>query len=368
MHSCLICGYSTPSAWNLKRHSKTHETECEENKGNDTVCRFCCKDFSNKHNRIRHEKSCPHKEPARMSAAQNVANMCEKVPHTAQNVADTAQNVAMPAQNVASESYSCDLCYKELSSMKNLMRHVKTCKGLAHPHMCPKCRIILKDRASKSRHVKTCDGTGNDQALMIGEPLSPSLTTFQPGKPTTGTGELQPITNQNYVKADTVTMNQQTNNVVINQQININGFGKEDLSAVLSPAYLDARLQELNGKGIFNMVRDVHLNPDVPENNNIRMGSKKSKTLKVFEGDGKWHVRANCDILEVLIGKYKSILTRRSHDPEFKQKLKYESDFMQIQQDLIKFDKRTNSTGYYACAHKILALIEDLEMNTTSEN
>jgi hypothetical protein len=231
--------------------------------------------------------------------------------------------------------------------------------------MCPKCLLVLPDRSAKSRHIKTCDGTGNESALVVKEPgtvaptPAPTVAAAATAVPA-GTGIIS-----NHVQADTAHINNNQNNQYNILQINC--FGKEDISAIMDDAYLDERLKEFNGKGIFKMVRDVHFNPDRPENQNIRIASKKSKTLRVLEEDGDWHIRANCDILELLIGKYKSILTRRSFEPNFKEKLKFETDLMQIQQDLIKFDKRSNPTGYYACAHKILALIEDLERASREE-
>lgn len=108
------------------------------------------------------------------------------------------------------------------------------------------------------------------------------------------------------------------------------------------------------------MVKDIHFNKTKPENRNVRMGSLKRKTLKMKEDDG-WHIKANDDVLDVLINRYKRILLRRSHEPGFKKSLQHEADFMLIQQDLINFTKTSNPTAYYKCAHKILALIEDLE-------
>lgn len=155
------------------------------------------------------------------------------------------------------------------------------------------------------------------------------------------------------------------NNGVQVNGLHINGFGKEDLSHILEPEYLDDRLKELNGGGVFQIVRDVHFNKEKPENRNVRLGSLKRKTLKVKEDDG-WHVKANDDVLDALINRYKKILLRRSHEPGFKKTLQHESDFMQIQQDLINFTKTSNPTAYYKCAHKILALIEDLERATAA--
>ena len=340
--------------------------------------------FSKKFNCKRHESSCPHKGDDSQETPQKVAGAPEKVAGAPEKVAGAPEKVALAPEKVAQApekvalapekiagalepelcdvshtKVECDMCYKQFTSRWNLMHHMKTCKGVSHPHMCPKCRLVLSSKYAKSRHMKGCDGTGNDQALIVSPnhsiPTTLASTTLE-HPPATA------LTNNNYVNAEQVTMNQQTN---IQQNIIINSFGNEDLTRVLKPEYLDERLREFNGKGIFRIVKDVHMNPDTPENQNIRMGSKKSKTLKVYCDDGKWHIKANCDILEILISKYKSILTQRCFATDYK--TKYESDLMQVQQDLLKFDKKTNCTAYYACAHKIIAMIEDLELHSTEE-
>ena len=282
-----------------------------------------------------------------------------------QNVSMPPQNVTMPPQNVTTDNdntndtdsnsaVECSLCYKSFANRWNLDRHVLVCKGLGHPHMCSKCNRVFSNRHSKSRHMKTCDGTGNEQAIVLHDGASSSGTVATTTAPTT---QSAPAVTANLNQCENVTLNQQNNQNTIN--VIINSFGKEDLSH-LTPEMLDERLHELNGAGLFNVIKAVHFNPDKPENQNIRLDSKKSKTLKVKEDDG-WHIRANCDIIEVLMAKYKSILVRRSHEPDFKDKLKHESDFMQIQQDLIKFNRQSNCTAYYRCAHKLIALIQDLE-------
>jgi hypothetical protein len=366
MSSCPLCNYSSTSKWNLNRHIKTHEKMSQQNVDSDWCCQYCYKVFSKKYNCKRHENVCPHKCSFNGEKPEKVALAPEKVALAPEKVALAPEKVAREETTLecAQEKLECDMCYKYFSCRWNLVQHMKTCKGISHPLMCPKCRLVLSSKYAKSRHVKGCDGTRNEHALVVIEP--DSVLSNLPNVCTRTTAPLPSCSvggpNHNYVQAEKVVMNQQTVNITQQNIIQINGFGNEDLSRVLDPQYLDERLRELNGKGIFRMVKDIHMNPDIPENQNIRIGSKKSKTLKVFHDDGKWHVRANSDILEILMGKYKSILTRRCFDPDFKGKLKYESDLMQIQQDLLKFDKKTNCTAYYACAHKILALIQDLEI------
>jgi hypothetical protein len=141
--------------------------------------------------------------------------------------------------------------------------------------------------------------------------------------------------------------------------ININNFGEERIDHI-TPEMLDERLKEINGRGIFQLIRDIHFNPDIPENHNIRMGSKKRRNLKV-KRNGRWEVRDNNDILDIMISQYKRRLSLRSFEPDFKKGLNHEVEFMQIQKDLMNFNKDTNPAAYYGCVRKVLALIEDLD-------
>jgi hypothetical protein len=146
-----------------------------------------------------------------------------------------------------------------------------------------------------------------------------------------------------------------------NNTIHVNPLGMEDLSDIMKPEYLGERLYEINGKGIFKMIKDVHFNENRPENHNIRMHSRKRNKVKVKQEDG-WHIQDNRDILTVLMGRYKLELQKHLCNPNFKEKLKHESDFLQIQQNLLKFNELNNPKFYFECAHKVLALIEDLEI------
>jgi len=338
--SCTICDYSSEYPWNLKRHMKTHENQSDANNNN---CRFCLKYFERGYNLRRHEDSC---------ACRNAVED--------QNVATEAQNVAQEVLNVPTDNdvdnvqvetkEACIFCYKEFKNQKTLKRHIPRCSGITHPYMCPKCKQVFADRKTKSKHLQRCKGGNANNSLILYDD-----TANQPNT-------ITPITNN--VQANEVTMNQIGTQQNIQQNIQqqnivqINCFGKEDLDGLLDSDYLDARLRELNGKGIYRIVKDAHFDKSRPQNHNIRMGSKKRKMLKVKNVHG-WEMRANCDIMETLIGNYKRILTIRSFEPDFRKK--YESDFMQIHQDLLKFDQKMNASAYYGCCHKILALIENME-------
>ena len=352
MLNCAHCSYSTLSKWNMNRHQKIHENLCDSSASESGFsCQHCLRVFDRAYNCKRHENVCkfrPYANP------QKVADSPQKVAGAPQKVALNDDSGNCDDCETESNEIQCGLCYKTFANKWNYKRHADTCEGLTNPLMCPKCRIVCQSKYAKSRHMKTCDGTGNEQAIVV--PSSERVcATTTPSIPVIHGGTVNIVVNGNLTYNPV--QNTQINN---NNKTQVNCFGNEDLSHVMQPEYLDNRLRELDGRGVFQMVKDVHFNKDKPHNRNVMLGSRKRKTLKMREDDG-WHVRANDDVLDLLIAKYKKILQTRSHHPEFRNSLRHESDFMQIQQDLIRFDKKSNPTAYYACAHKILALIEDLE-------
>jgi hypothetical protein len=351
MHSCPRCEYASPSAWNFKRHLKTHERPCED-VGSEVgkSCKYCCRAFDRAYNCKRHEISCKHRpEHESEEPGQNVTLEGQFVTPEGQFVTSEGQFVTEDGEDENGGDIACPLCYKSFACKKTLQRHKNVCNGLKHPLMCPKCNLITKDRTAKHRHMQSCNGTVVTLPTLDATTPPPLVPAPSVGGPLIQGATVNIIVNGslNY-------------NNTINNNTQINCFGNEDMAHVMLPEYLDNRLLEFNGKGVYQMVKDIHFNKEIPQNRNVMMGSKKRKTLRLREGDG-WHIRANDDVLDMLIGKYKRILQRRSCEADFQKSLKHESDFLQIQQDLIRFDKKNNPTAYYACAHKILALIEDLE-------
>jgi len=76
-----------------------------------------------------------------------------------------------------------------------------------------------------------------------------------------------------------------TNIFNIDKQINLNSYGKEDLSHITS-GFKD-HLLKIPFVSISKMIEEVHFSDKKPENNNIMLPNKKEKYIKVYEND-KW--------------------------------------------------------------------------------
>ena len=93
-----------------------------------------------------------------------------------------------------------------------------------------------------------------------------------------------------------------TNTIITNNNLNINSYGKEDLSHI-TDAF---KTQMLNSpyKMIPKMIEHVHFNENKPENKNIVLPNKKENKIKIFTNN-KWIYKTKEQILNDLIdGKY----------------------------------------------------------------
>ena len=79
------------------------------------------------------------------------------------------------------------------------------------------------------------------------------------------------------------------NGTINNVNININSFGKENISYI-TENIKKTLLGIINGssKGVIEFIKNIHINEKYPENQNIKIESMKKGILKIFEG-GKWH-------------------------------------------------------------------------------
>ena len=164
--------------------------------------------------------------------------------------------------------------------------------------------------------------------------------------------------NNTIVNNNNITVN---NNNVIN--ITINAFGSEDIEQILTPEYLQQRLTaEFNCVGTcFKIIRDVHFNPEHPQNQNIvKADRRKMVKVKVGGGEGDagggWEYRTADDVVQTLVSKYQRILNLRSNNDDIRQSLDIET-IVRIQEDLMRIDKKLSPNTYYGLFGKVMALL-----------
>ena len=119
------------------------------------------------------------------------------------------------------------------------------------------------------------------------------------------------------IQQQTIINNYQTINNIQNVQNNlqqnfggfdgnipINPFGKEDVSFLTNE--LMKSVVSNPDYGIPRLIRLIHFNPQVPQNQNVRLKNKKEPYLNVFNGQS-WELRDRDDTIQDLITSKKEI-------------------------------------------------------------
>ena len=76
-----------------------------------------------------------------------------------------------------------------------------------------------------------------------------------------------------------------TNNTTINNNIQLNNYGSEDLSHITDA--LKTQLIKIPFVAIQKLIEKIHFNAKKPENTNIMITNKRDNKISIFE-NGKW--------------------------------------------------------------------------------
>lgn len=152
-----------------------------------------------------------------------------------------------------------------------------------------------------------------------------------------------------------------TNNGIINNvTLNINSFGKENIEYITNNAMREVyKLIKRRGRGIINFIKDIHVNPEHPENHNIKIENVKRGLLRIFEKD-KWHYYTFSEGLDKLynITEMKLIdLLEEVDEDKLKQYL--------TDADIEKFNKESASLGWTDAINAKELLDEDIKITDT---
>jgi hypothetical protein len=104
-----------------------------------------------------------------------------------------------------------------------------------------------------------------------------------------------------------------TINNTFNQTININNFGEENLKYI-SGDFL-SNLIKIPFNALSNLIKEIHFNPDHPENNNIKISNKKLPYAEVFK-DNCWKIQDKKETINYLVDKGVGILENHFDDTD----------------------------------------------------
>ncbi len=177
---------------------------------------------------------------------------------------------------IKSEKKTCSYCDKELSSYKNLHRHLQICKRKEDPEeIINKLKKIIKDRDDKIEEIK------KNVTDLVNKNCKVHPKTLQ---------KIQNILTNNNSNSNNTINNGTINNITIN----IVPFGKEDTTNVLSQK---TKREILNKKhqALYACIEKVHFNKDYPQFNNVMITNMKTNEAHVYNDDTKSFILANKD-------------------------------------------------------------------------
>ena len=163
---------------------------------------------------------------------------------------------------------SCKYCDKKVQTKSSLNRHFKICK------LKP---ITLSDLPSIESSIKN---KINEQLLTV---------------------------NNNYSKVinNTVNNTQNIQNIIVMDKINLREFGKEDLDHITDEVM--SKAIKYPQAGILNLIREIHFNDTMPQNQNINILSKKEQFIEIFNGK-EWKKQDKKTAIQNIITSKKDIM------------------------------------------------------------
>ena len=202
------------------------------------------------------------------------------------NPTNNTTNTNINTNNDKEVIYECDFCEKIFTRQDNLQRHLKNrCK---HKKGNDENKILitklLEEMNDLKKHIITNNTTNN--------------TT---NNKTTNNS----INNSN----NKTTNNIQNNNV----QININGWGKEDLNKLNILDAMKVYLKSTGGNIIANMLKYINLNCNYPENHNICISDLSREIVKMHNGKKfiyKKFKNAKYDIVDKVVDNIYEIVNK----------------------------------------------------------
>ena len=139
-----------------------------------------------------------------------------------------------------------------------------------------------------------------------------------------------------------------TNNIIINNNtqnnININCYGKEDISYITNDVLDDIIKKPM--LGIPKLIELIHLNPNHPENNNIKLVNKNLPYIDYYNGD-YWKTADKSKVLGNLLKSKAEITDKYFKDikrddlcklyPKYSDAIKYVVNNFEFEDPLIKY-------------------------------
>mgnify|MGYP000897778484 CR=1 FL=1 len=244
--NCKLCNFSSDLKSNYLRHlnTKKHENTHIQCKGNEIIKSILFLDSTKTAQNSTKNSTKQHKKQHKQH------KFGEKLTQYGEN--STESNI---------EKNHCELCNKQFKTRPNLLRHKrKYCKNNTENLAIIELKNMIKMQEIKYEKEKK----------ILYKQIEKLID--------------------------------KAGNTTINNTINLNSYGKEDLSHITDN--VKTNMLKIPYGAIPKMIAAVHFNDEKPENKNIALTNKKDNKIKIFSC-GKWIYRDKDDTINDLVdGKY----------------------------------------------------------------
>ena len=266
---------------------------------------------------------------------------------------------------------NCHRCQQEFPFQWRLDRHLarkNPCKernahlGTSDAHMrtcnynCTYCNKDCKRSNNKSRHESSCalkDDYVRNMEIQLGIPLpefSNTTCRFCKFEYKTKLGrhqltckakqeyraKLEKQLEEKHAQFSAQTINNTTNNncTTNNVTVHMNAFGKENLEYVTRNVILKlCRKANLLNEIIPRLARQIHCNPEHPENHNIVVSNLRAPYARVYDGEN-YKVESIKDIIDKVMDNVTGLLTDQQCDDEDRKFLQYDRVITRIESEI----------------------------------
>lgn len=160
--------------------------------------------------------------------------------------------------NPLNAKFSCNTCNKKFTTNQGYANHIRN----AH--------VALSEHGSDSRDNESSDANDPDKHTI--QRLQKELE------------ELKKIVSRQGNTTNNTTNNNNINIINVVSPKPVNNFGSEKIDHITKDDLRQYILKTYDG--VKDLITNIHLNPDIPENHNIRFKSAKQKTLSIIQ-EGK---------------------------------------------------------------------------------
>lgn len=264
------------------------------------------------------------------------------------------------------QKWTCKRCDHESSSKCNLLKHLRRVSPCIDINNVISIEDYIKELLHKDYNEKTYDCPHCNKKFNKYQNRHRHLKICKEAKKVNKDSIIEDLQNENAkLRAELERQQAPTthivNNIVNNNTINItlNNFGSEDTSHLTHDLLSHCLLNP--SKGLTKLIDNIHYNPNVPSNFNIRHKSTKQNLLQKFENE-HWRECDTSNTLDELIKKGYRILNAHytnfyMNDPEL-----HEDEIKQRAFERFRFLSDKTCNEYRSVKRDLRLLIKDRTM------